>query len=34
VTHPVHQLAEVGARVRCEHVPGMAQIMKVDRRAR
>ncbi len=32
VAHPLHQLPEVRARVRREHVPGMAQIVKVHRR--
>ena len=32
VTHPLHQLAEVRARVGREHVPGMAQVVEMHRR--
>jgi hypothetical protein len=32
VAHAFHQLAEVRARVRGEHVPGMAQVVKMHRR--
>jgi len=32
VPHPIHQLAEISTRIRGKHVPGMAQIVKMNRR--